>query len=62
MCIFDLGQGRLNSIIDPGQNSALGPLPTQPLTGMKMQMIIKIKHILFIVLVLPTKSVFINIK
>ena len=29
-------QGLLNSIIDPGQSSALGPLPTQPFTGIKM--------------------------
>ena len=34
-------QGHLNSIIHkknvgPGQSSALGPLPTQPLTGIKM--------------------------
>jgi len=29
-------QGRLNSIIGHGQNNALGPLPTQPLTGIKM--------------------------
>jgi hypothetical protein len=36
---------------------ALRPLPTQPLTGIKMKMVNKSKHI-FIVLVLPTKSVF----
>ena len=29
-------QGRLNSIIDPEQSSAMGPLPTQPLTELKM--------------------------
>jgi len=29
-------QGRLNSIIDPGQSGAMGPLPTQPLTEIKM--------------------------
>jgi len=29
-------EDRLNSIISPGQRSALGPLPTQPLTGIKM--------------------------
>jgi len=29
-------QGRLNTIIGPNQSSALGPLPTQPLTGIKM--------------------------
>jgi len=28
-------QGRLKSIIGSGQNSALGPLPTPPLTGIK---------------------------
>jgi len=26
-------QGRLIGIIDPENNNALGPLPTQPLTG-----------------------------
>ena len=29
-------QDRLNGIIGPGQSSALGPLPTQPLTGIKI--------------------------
>jgi len=29
-------QGRLNSIIDPGQISAIGPLLPQPLTEIKM--------------------------
>jgi hypothetical protein len=39
------------------QSSVLGPLPTQPLTGIKMLMIDRIKHI-FILLKLPTKLVF----
>jgi hypothetical protein len=42
---------RLNSIISPGQSSAIGPLPTQPLREIKMSMVDQIKHI-FIVLVL----------
>ena len=29
-------QGRLSSILGPGQSSALGPIPTQPLTGIKL--------------------------
>jgi hypothetical protein len=38
LCSISTGliQGRPNSIIGLGQNSALGPLPTQPLTGIKM--------------------------
>ena len=40
----------------PGQSSSLGPIPTQPLTGIKLN-VDKINCI-FIVLVLPTKSVF----
>ena len=35
-------QGRLNSIIGPGQNSALWPMPIQPLTGVKLQMSIEL--------------------
>ena len=53
-------QGRLNSTIGPGQSCALGPLPKQPLTGIKL-IFDKIKHI-FIILIFPTKSVFKNIK
>ena len=53
-------QGRLNSTIGPGKSYALGPLPKQPLTGIKL-IFNKIKHI-FIILVFPTKSVFKNIK
>jgi hypothetical protein len=54
MSLVSRPHGRLNSIIDPGQNSAL---PTQPLAGIKLLTVDKIKYI-FIVLVLPTKSVF----
>jgi hypothetical protein len=38
-------QGRLSNIIDPGQNSALGSLPTQSLTGITKVNGDKIKHI-----------------
>jgi len=42
----DVGQiqGRLNNILGPGKNSALGPLPTQPLTatGIKLSIILNI--------------------
>ena len=50
-------QGRLNSIIDPREKQCTGALPKQPLAGIKMQMVDKIKHI-FVVLVLPINSVF----
>jgi hypothetical protein len=46
----------LTALYSPGQSSAIGPLPTQPLTEIKMSIVDQIKHI-FIVLVLPTKSV-----
>jgi hypothetical protein len=45
-------QGRPSIAIDPGQISATGSIPTQPLTGIKMFIVNEIKHI-FIVLVLP---------
>ena len=35
-------QGRLSSIKGPGQNCALRPLPTQPLTGIKIYMSIQL--------------------
>ena len=43
-------------MIGPRANSALGPLPRQQLTGIKLNFD-KIKHI-FIVRELPTESVF----
>ena len=47
----------LTALQAPGQNSALGPLPaTQPRTGKKYEWTIQLS--IFIVLVLPTKSVF----
>ena len=57
------GQGRLVSNIGPGQSSALRPLSMQTLTENKTinAMVDKIKHI-FLVLILPTKSVFKNKK
>ena len=51
------GQGRLISNIGPGQSSAVRPISMQKLTEIKLLMVDKIKHI-FIVLVIPTKSVF----
>jgi hypothetical protein len=53
------GQGRLVSNIGPGQNSALKPISIQTLTEIKLYMVDKIKHI-FLVFILPTKSVFKN--
>ena len=53
------GQGRLVSNIGPGQSSALRPISIQTLTEIKLYMVDKIKHI-FLVLILPTKSVFKN--
>jgi hypothetical protein len=55
------GQGRLVSNIDPGQSSALRPISIQTLTEIKLYMVDKIKHI-FLVLILPTKSMFKNKK
>jgi hypothetical protein len=46
----------LTALQAPGHRSSLGPLPTQQL-GNKSVNVDKIKHI-FIVLVLPTNSVF----
>jgi len=42
--IYFRDQGRLNSIIGHGKRSALGSIPTstQPLTGIKLQMSIKL--------------------
>ena len=53
------GQGRLVGNIGPGQSSALRPISIQTLTEIKLYMVDKIKHI-FLVLILPTKSVFKN--
>ena len=53
-------QGRLvSNVIGPGQSSALRPISIQTLTEIKSYMVDKIKHI-FLVLILPTKSVFKN--
>ena len=55
------GQGRLISNIGPDHSSALRSLSIQTLTEIKLYMVDKIKHI-FLVLILPTKSVFKNKK
>ena len=55
------GQGRLVSNIGPGQSSALRPISIQTLTEIKLYMVDKIKQI-FLVLILPTNSVFKNKK
>jgi hypothetical protein len=38
----------LTALYPPGQSNAIGPLPTQPLTGIKLN-VDKIKHIFIIV-------------
>ena len=43
----------------PRESSALRPISIQTLTEIKLYMVDKIKHI-FLVLILPTKSVFKN--
>ena len=55
----DVGQiqDRLSNILGPGKSSALGTLPTQPLTATAIKLIIDHIKYIFIVLVLPTKSV-----
>jgi hypothetical protein len=58
----DVGQiqGRLNNIIGPGKSSALGtPTYTTTATGIKLYVSIILNTLyIFIVLVLPTKSMF----
>jgi hypothetical protein len=42
----------LTALYSPGQSSAIGPLPTQPLTEIKMSIVDQIKHIF-----MPTKCI-----
>ena len=42
-----VNQGRLNNIVGPGQCSALGSLPTQPLRGLNCKWSMKISIYLF---------------